>query len=128
MQSYVVHRARHIMADNIQTLMQQADRLGLAAQMLNERLTELRANFNIMFEQRRAVYLQIEHYISVLDRTNEDSALYQTRYTQFCDVLAKENQLSDDLLTTYEDIEGKEQEIKEIQAEEAELRRRISQM
>ena len=116
------------MADNIQTLMQQADRLGLAAQMLTERLTELRANFNIMFEQRRAVYLQIEHYSTVLDRTNEDSALYQTRYTQMCDVLDKEKQLSDDLLTTYEDIEEKEQEIREIQAEEAELRRRISQM
>ena len=116
------------MADNIQTLMQQADRLALAAQMLNERLAGLRANFNIMFEQRRAVYLQIDHYISVLNRTNEDSALYQTRHTQFCDVLAREKQLSDDLLTIYEDIEEKEQEIKEIQAEEAELRRRISQM
>ena len=116
------------MADNIQTLMQQADRLGLAAQMLNEKLTELRANFNIMFEQRRAVYLQIEHYSTVLNRTNEDSALYQTRYTQMCDVLDKEKQLSDDLLTTYEDIEDKEQEIREIQAEEAELRGRISQM
>ena len=45
-----------------------------------------------------------------------------------CDVLDKEKQLSDDLLTTYEDIEDKEQEITEIQAEEAELRRRISQL
>ena len=116
------------MADNIQTLTQQADRLGIVAQILNEKLTELRSNFTIMFEQRRAIYLQIEHYSGVLNRTNEDSAMYQTRYTQMCEVLDKEKQLSDDLLTTYEDIEEKEQEVKEIQAEEAEIRRRISQL
>ena len=116
------------MAENMQSLMQQADRLGLAAQMLNEKVTELRANFNIMFEQRRAVYLQMEHYGAVLNRLNEDSALYQTRYIQMCHVIEKEKQLSDDLLSTYEDIEEKEQEIREIQAEEAELRGRISQM
>ena len=76
--SYTAVRAvRPVMAQSREALVNQADRLRITGQQLQEEVNVLKFDFNIILVQRNFYSDQIEYYGAVLRRLDENSARYQ---------------------------------------------------
>ena len=101
------------MAQFIEALVIQADRLREIGQQMQEEVKVLKFNFNMNLEQRNFYSIQIEYYSTVLRRLAENSARYQWRGAQLEEACDREQCASDELLRIYKSIGDKQQEIDE---------------
>ena len=101
------------MAQSREALVNQADRLRITGQQLQEEVNVLKFDFNIILVQRNFYSDQIEYYGAVLRRLDENSARYQWRGAQLEEACDREQCASDELLRIYESIGDKQQEIDE---------------
>ena len=116
------------MAQFIEALVIQADRLREIGQQMQEEVKVLKFDFNMNLEQRNFYSNQIEYYSAVLRRLAENSARYQRRGAQLEEAFDREQCASDELLRIYESIGDKQQEIDKDLAKEKEICSQVDQI
>ena len=116
------------MAQFIEALVIQADRLREIGQQMQEEVKVLKFDFNMNLEQRNFYSNQIEYYSAVLRRLAENSARFQRRGAQLEEAFDREQCASDELLRIYESIGDKQQEIDKDLAKEKEICSQVDQI
>ena len=116
------------MAQFIEALVIQADRLREIGQQMQEEVKVLKFDFNMNLEQHNFYSNQIEYYSAVLRRLAENSARFQRRGAQLEEAFDREQCASDELLRIYESIGDKQQEIDKDLAKEKEICSQVDQI